>query len=204
MNVEIVELFPTVVLRNKLERIFTSDELAFVKDRSKYVKKSNFPVHQSIDTEILNNPAMASIKEFAIRNIKHYARSHNMVDTEFYITQSWLNLHLNRNPHPVHLHPNSFLSGVLYFTDGAPIEFDRTSPGVTKNDFYSVNISEANEYNSTSNSLSVSSGNILIFPSYLPHKVCGVPSNLERISLAFNTYFKGTVGKEADLTLLKL
>jgi uncharacterized protein (TIGR02466 family) len=204
MSVELVELFPTVVLRNRLERSFTVEELAFVKDRSKYVKKSNFPIQQSIDTEVLNDPVMASIKEFAIANIQRYAASHNIIDSEIYITQSWLNLHTNREPHPVHLHPNSFLSGVIYFTDGTPIEFDRTSPGLTKNDFYSVNISKANEYNSTSNSLSVRSGNILIFPSYLPHRVTAVPSNLERISLAFNTYFKGTVGRETDLTLLKL
>lgn len=204
MTAEYLEVFPTVILRKNLGRTFSSDELSFVKDKSKYSVKPGFSVRQSHSDKILEDPALSSVKAFVETAIQDYLTSHKITDVEVYITQSWLNLHNNREPHPIHLHPNSYLSGVIYFTGGSPIRFERTGPNVTKNDFYELNVIEGNEYNSSSIAVGAEPGRLLLFPSYVPHYVPPTPSNLERISLAFNTYFKGKLGQQDKLTLLNL
>jgi len=43
---------------------------------------------------------------------------------------------------------------------------------------------------------------LFIFPSPLYHSVSIKTDNIERISLSFNTFFKGRIGTEKDLTEL--
>ena len=61
-----------------------------------------------------------------------------------------------------------------------------------------------NIFNSDSWWLPVETGKILIFPANAPHAVHTKEENHSRISLSFNTFFKGTIGKAARLTELKL
>jgi ectoine hydroxylase-related dioxygenase (phytanoyl-CoA dioxygenase family) len=60
-------------------------------------------------------------------------------------------------------------------------------------------------FNSTEWSVSVEDGDILIFPSSCFHHVKVNQSNNRRISIAFNTFVRGTIGSEsagADLILM--
>jgi len=50
----------------------------------------------------------------------------------------------------------------------------------------------------------IKTGMLILFPSSLTHGVEIKKDNEERISLAFNTYFKGTLGSAKSLTELKL
>jgi quercetin dioxygenase-like cupin family protein len=45
---------------------------------------------------------------------------------------------------------------------------------------------------------------IIVFPSNVPHSVGKVTSDKTRVSLAFNSFLRGTLGKEAEKTELKL
>ena len=49
----------------------------------------------------------------------------------------------------------------------------------------------------------VKTGDIVIFPSSLTHNVETVTAGTTRISLAFNTFLKGTIGDNKILTELK-
>ena len=45
---------------------------------------------------------------------------------------------------------------------------------------------------------------LLLFPSYMPH---AVPDNIietTRVTLAFNTFYTGSIGNDHDVTLLEL
>jgi predicted 2-oxoglutarate/Fe(II)-dependent dioxygenase YbiX len=57
--------------------------------------------------------------------------------------------------------------------------------------------------NSDSWWVNVGTGNIVVFPSNLTHNVENVVAEGIRISLAFNSYIKGTFGDNGALTELK-
>jgi len=50
----------------------------------------------------------------------------------------------------------------------------------------------------------VKKGQLVIFPSYLTHSVQQSISDQKRISLAFNTFFKGTIGEAYSFSELKI
>ena len=50
----------------------------------------------------------------------------------------------------------------------------------------------------------VESMQLVLFPSNLLHMVETVQSDETRVSLAFNTFFKGTIGSQKELTELKI
>jgi hypothetical protein len=55
---------------------------------------------------------------------------------------------------------------------------------------------ELNPFNSRTCNYSVGNGDILIFPSDVPHGVPTVFADEPRISIAFNTFVRGTFGGE--------
>jgi hypothetical protein len=61
-----------------------------------------------------------------------------------------------------------------------------------------------NLYNSKSWWMEAKTGGLLLFPSSLTHTVQQVTADEDRISIAFNTFLKGNLGDNKDLTELKL
>ena len=61
-----------------------------------------------------------------------------------------------------------------------------------------------NHFNSRSWWFSVDTGTLVMFPSSTTHQVDVKEGNNTRISLAFNTFIKGTLGDNFSLTELKL
>jgi hypothetical protein len=59
-------------------------------------------------------------------------------------------------------------------------------------------------FNSENWRYKIKTGMLILFPSTVPHSVRTKRDNEERISLAFNTYIKGTLGDTKSLTELKL
>ncbi len=61
-----------------------------------------------------------------------------------------------------------------------------------------------NLFNSESWWFEVATGDLMLFPSSLTHMVETVKSDKTRISISFNTFPKGYVGEDLDLTGLHL
>ena len=61
-----------------------------------------------------------------------------------------------------------------------------------------------NYWNSESWYFPVETGNLFMFPSSTVHRVDTKKGNNTRISLAFNTFYKGTLGSNRQLTELIL
>ena len=193
-------LFPTPVLQSSIERELTKTELDFVK---KVEMKPNVGNRTSKNTEILNCEEMNNIREFIISCVNVYAKDILKFDDELelYITQSWLNHTKKGQYHHRHFHSNSFLSGVFYFqtvSDSDNINFE--IPGKV----FTFNCKEYNPFNSINWRLPAQVGHLLLFPSTLEHSVDQITINKTRISLSFNTFFKGNLGEEGILTKLVL
>jgi len=135
-------------------------------------------------------------------NFHFYETLKHVKESEIYITQSWLNLTKKDQFHHTHKHPNSILAGVFYLqtVDDDCISFDNT----LRVDQVRPSIKSFNSWNSSLYNLPVHKNMLVIFPSSLMHNVPTVKSDQVRISLAFNTFVKGVLGKDDQLSRVNL
>src|SRR5229473_6722268 len=106
------------------------------------------------------------------------------------ITGCWANVNAPGAGHPVHNHPNNYLSGVYYV---------RTHPGANTVNFLDPRpqtaiirppITELTAENTEQIVVSVKDGMLLMFPAWLQHSVDPNRSDRARISIGFNIMFR--------------
>lgn len=110
------------------------------------------------------------------------------------ITSSWGNTLGKNDPIQVHMHPNSYVSGVFYLTEGAPLNFH--NPLQTEDLFTLrplVRWDENNHHTWQVLKLPIKPGYVILFPSRLLHHV-DPNDNDFRYSIAFNTMPIGLIG----------
>jgi len=116
-------------------------------------------------------------------------------DVKLYITNSWINITKNDESHHPHKHPNSIVSATLYIdtSEGDTITFMNPYTNIFGNLSFGNNLTR---WNSTEWSVPVTTNTLIVFPSTLSHMVITRPNTCTgtRISLSFNTWFKGTIG----------
>jgi len=200
----IQNLFPTPIYMTNMDRPFTKQELKFVEEQKKHCSKNEGNINTK-DNYILNRKEFKNIKKFLDAACKDYLEriicpKNNI---ELYITQSWLNYTEENQFHHQHAHPNSVVSGVLYFDSDkandmikffSPVRYQQIKPEIDDTKY--------NIWNSTSWWFPVETGQLVMFPSSTTHQVDTKQGNNTRISLAFNTFYKGTIGSNSDLTEL--
>jgi uncharacterized protein (TIGR02466 family) len=199
-------IFPTPIYTTKIDRGFTKQELQFVKQQKKHCTNNQGNINTK-DNYILNRKEFKNIKKFLDKHCKNY------LDTvicpknniEIYITQSWLNYTEANQYHHRHEHPNSVVSGVFYFDSDIKNDkilfshsrgYQQIRPTIDKTKF--------NVWNSETWFFPVETGNLFMFPSSTTHQVETKKGINTRISLAFNTFYKGSIGSDIELTELIL
>jgi len=194
-------IFPVTICDIDIDRDFTEEELKFV-SKHKELTTENTLNKTSQNTFILNSDEMTDIRQFCLLNTSKYFHEVLKVHpaTSLYITQSWLNFSGNQQGHHTHSHPNSIVSGVFYFEsdENDKIKFHRSydSDPFPKTEYDILN-SETWWFPATK-------GKLILFSSKTVHSVDIRESNVPRISLSFNTYFKGQIGHPSHLNYLKL
>jgi len=201
----IQNIFPTPIYTVKMNRGFTKQELQFVKEQKKHCTNNQGNINTK-DNYILNRKEFKNIKKFLDKHCKNYLETiicpKNNI--ELYITQSWLNYTEANQYHHRHEHPNSVISGVLYFDSDIKndkILFSKPGYQQIKPD---IDDTKWNLWNSETWFFPVETGNLFMFPSSTTHEVETKKGNNTRISLAFNTFYKGAVGSDTSLTELIL
>ena len=199
-------IFPTPIYKTKINRGFTKQELNFVQEQKKHCKNNTGNIH-STDNYILNRKEFKNIKKFLDKHCENYLNTIicPKSNIKIYITQSWLNYTEANQYHHKHEHPNSVVSGVFYFDSDIendkilfshPIPYKQISPEIDNKKF--------NLWNSQTWFFPVETGDLIMFPSSTTHQVETKKGNNTRISLAFNTFYKGSVGSNTQLTELIL
>jgi uncharacterized protein (TIGR02466 family) len=192
-------LFPTAVTFFQYKGI-TEKEIKFVTEQK---TRGNTGNTTSIDNNILNNKEMKKLKQFIEKSVKEYFKNiyQPKNNVEPYITQSWCNYTKEGQFHHKHAHPNSFISGVFY------VQADKTKDKIYffKEEYKQIKIpaKEYNLFNSESWWFETGTNDLVIFPSSLTHMVEKVVGK-ERISLSFNTFLKGYIGEDLELTGLHI
>jgi uncharacterized protein (TIGR02466 family) len=196
-------IFPTPIYISKLDRKLTNKELFFI-DKTKSDCNKNEGNITSNNNYILNEKPFYKIKKELDLKVQDYfdkviSPANNITP---YITQSWLNYTETNQYHHKHQHPNSLVSGVFYINcdeEHDKIKFFNDTYKTIKPEVKNWNI-----WNSESWWFSVKTGDVILFPSSLTHMVETKKGDNTRISLAFNTFIKGTVGINKLLTELIL
>ncbi len=205
MKEAIIEnLFPTPIYMANINRGFTKQELQFVDNQKNKCVKNKGNINTK-DSYILNRKEFKNIKKFLDQCCKDYLKKiiSPKDNIELYITQSWLNYTEENQFHHQHSHPNSVVSGVLYFDcnkENDKIKFSN-SKGYEQ---IKPKVDNYNIWNSDTWWFSLETGQLIMFPSSTLHQVETKQGNNTRISLAFNTFYKGTIGSNSELTELIL
>lgn len=160
--------------------------------------------NSTTESYVLDLPIFKDLKKFIQKHLDEYFHDILNVNshTEIYITQSWFNYNGFMSYHHKHYHQNSLVSGSFYIQGpNVPIAFERDSP---LGPAFELHYNEPNEYNSNRFFVNNEIGKLVLFPSNMQHDVVTNNSPIVRISLAFNTFVRGTLGNNGAKTELKL
>jgi uncharacterized protein (TIGR02466 family) len=202
MTPEIFAIFPEPIYKIKLNRVFTKEENTFFIKRKGNVRKNEGNI-TGLDNFVLNFKEMKNLHNNLIEVINDYFIKVIETDNKItpYITHSWLNYTKKGQNHHSHNHSNSIISGVIY------INADKNCDNIKfekRGNVIDFNPARFNLFNSTSWFFPVETYDIILFPSYLYHKVEIKQGTNERTSLAFNVFVKGTIGSGLTFTELNL
>ena len=203
MQHDLMNMFATPLYRATLGRPFTHGELDFFREALSDCVESiaNF---SSRDKNVLNNPALKALHDTLQQHLDEYFKTifntSNKVSLK--ITQSWLTLSRQGESHHVHTHPNSVASGVLYINlaENDGISFHRNEDNL----WHELLPAQENYFNAKRYFINTSVGDIILFPSHVRHGVREVTDAVERVSLSFNSFFEGELGKEEFATAIKI
>lgn len=203
LQAETMNLFATPVIRSSLERGFTADEVAFFQQQLQQPVKA-IANYSSQNKQVLAEAAMASISARIQQSLDHYLHTvfatSNRVSLR--VSQSWLTLTRKGESHHSHVHPNSVVSGVLYINVGQQdgINFYRNQDSI----WYELLRQQETYHNAYRYFIPVRVGDIVLFPSDLSHGVRELTEDVQRVSLSFNTFFEGELGREEFANSLKV
>jgi len=153
------------------------------------------------------NGKLKNLKQFCEQQLNVYIKEiiNPKEKLELYITQSWLNITKPGEYHHQHSHQNSIISGVFYITTEKDDKITFIDPNAKVKELIIFEQKELNLFNSTSWFFPSVTNELILFPSWLDHKV-GVneKATTDRISISFNTFVKGSLGKQENLSELIL
>lgn len=160
----------------------------------------------SENKQVLRLEELNSIRDKILMYSKKFANEVMGYDVKGMVdVLSWVNEKSGEKEHRTHTHPNSFISGVLYFDNEYDpqegIVFER-HPGTAAvcQLIPKKNHKVINEYANIHYAIPAVKGRLILFPSHQPHFVPkGEPGN-KRHSMAFNLMPTGELGDIVALT----
>ena len=200
MKEELLQLFPTPLLIVPYEQSI-DEELAYLKTIS-YREQQQNGNYRSDDSYLLRQEKLKNIKNFLGESVNKFTTDVLNSKQRLVITQCWANRNPKGSKHHEHVHPNSIISGVMYFQINEklpPIQFSKD-----RQDGMKLNPEKYNHVNSESFMLPCKPGELILFPSSLKHSVPINQGDEARISISFNTFSIDALGSEQSLTNLDI
>jgi uncharacterized protein (TIGR02466 family) len=199
---DLYPLFSSPVMTMDHDNIQLVDAIQYCKTNLEYMsnKGGNFT---SLNTDVFSLDVFSEIKDLALEAIRVYTKEIMKWSDgpEFFITQSWVNKNPTSTTHHEHYHLNTLFSGVFYLDTAEP---DYISFFTSKQPFFKFFEDEKNIWNSDRYDLLAKPGRFVIFPANMLHSVGENIASHERISVAFNVFVKGQLGRRENLTYLEL
>ena len=197
-TIDIYSLFPSAGSITKRDSDLNPRE---EKEIEKIIKNG---MHRNVDNSGSNNSYifnenLKELKQFCEYHINVYVKEtiNPKDELDFYITQSWLNITKPGESHHEHWHSNSIISGVFYISteEGDNITF--IDPNIKLKQLIFFKAKEFNLWNSSIWSFPSKTNELILFPSWVNHQVeVNEKATTDRISIAFNTFVKGSLGSQ--------
>ena len=186
---EVLHFFPTIVTIICVDE--NTDELKNYEGEFETI--AHALSSQSKDLRVLEK--YSKTRKILLDYFKKFSDEVLEYDNDYDITTSWLTKSSEGQFSTFHNHKNSFWSGVYYYGDydnnSSNIEF--SSPlGIYQQ--YELNVRNPNMVNSILSYIKPSSKKLILFPSYLAHRIGEHQSKIIRHSLAFNIVPIGKYG----------
>ena len=153
------------------------------------------------------NGKLKEIKQFCEEQLNRYVKEiiNPREELDLYITQSWLNITKPNEHHHEHSHANSIVSGVFYISTEEDDKITFIDPNMKLKEMIKIEQESFNPFNSSSCFFPSIANELVLFPSWLSHKVDpNKKATTDRISISFNTFVKGNLGGRQSLTELVL
>ena len=202
IEVKVTGIFPVPIYQTILNREISTEEKNFF---NKLERTKNSYNYNSKNNYVLDEEPLSTLKKELFLRVEDYFQKIITPKTNVlpYITQSWVNWTKKGEEHHKHAHSNSLFSGVFYID--ADEEYDSIK-FFKRHTYESLSIEpyEYHLFNSESWTFKVKTGDIILFPSSLGHLVESKIGDNLRTSLSFNTFIKGTIGVDVELTELKI
>tara|TARA_B100000674_G_C37655136_1_gene829794 strand:- start:37 stop:642 length:606 start_codon:yes stop_codon:yes gene_type:complete len=192
---KILKLFPEPIFKYKIQ-----DYLEINKKLTEYIynlksedneglKRSNKGGWHSKNFELKDKNSIQfqfaiKVQEYIIDTFKNFGWK--IKNKNIRISEMWAIINKKEDFNVVHTHPNCFLSAAYYVK--APEncgKFEVEHPNSAKK-YAFPEVEVRNELNLEVASIEIDEGDLLLFPSYLPHKVGQNQSNDDRIVISFN------------------
>ena len=199
-------LFPSPLYFANLDSGLDLTEEKEIEDIIKEGLHENHGNGTTINSYIFNTK-LKGLKEFCERHINTYVKQiiNPKEELDFYITQSWINVTEPGGGHHAHSHYNSIISGVFYISTVEEDKIAFTDPNVKLKEVIRFEEKDYTPWNSISWFVPIEKNNLLLFPSWLNHRVdINEKATKDRISISFNTFARGVFGDRKGLTELIL
>lgn len=204
---EIINLFPIPVYVQ--QDAVEEDDITNLRDVA-LLPEHDFTANYGFQSEssyVLNLPDHLRLREKIKYYINDFANNALGLVGEYEITQSWVSIKKPYQMHHAHIHPNSIISGVLYFDNDDSAEGIIFHKNIESSNYTMQPVPDKTKntiYQHSETMLHVKNYMLVLFPSYLKHGVMTNQSEVNRYSLAFNAVPKYQLGLQNDLTQLEM
>lgn len=161
----------------------------------------------SADKNVLDRPEFKHVHDIVMKEVNLYTRELLAVNQniEFYITNSWINIHRRGHSAGAHLHHNSLVSGVLYLkvteTSGDLVFYRDALSLIPFPPTLDLDMDSFNIYNCKNWAYRPKTNDICLFPSVVMHSADPNESDEERWCLSFNVFARGNMGTLHKLSI---
>jgi uncharacterized protein (TIGR02466 family) len=205
-NFEIVDLYPIPLYIGNLPSHLSSITSFLNSQETTNDPSKKYYGSRSVNSYILNESPCLKLSNHILNETLNYGSNFlGYGYKEYKFSQSWISHKSPGESHVRHTHPNSLISGVLYYgdfdTNTPSIIIHNPKPKVTLRP--KIDPSKINQYSSQEFYLKPTPGMLILFPSDLDHSVPENTTNQIRKSLAFNIVPTEGFGMEEELTELK-
>ncbi len=200
----VVDLFPTGIyvfeaedpagLAKYLDRVIATVRKEEGWDPDSLKNKDETLEHLQSNDMLHLRPDFSRFVEFGMEGVRGALDFLRVKYENVGMTSLWFNVSRPGYSHKTHVHPNNILSGVYYLRGSAKagdIVFDDPRPQAS---VLLPDIIESTKFNAHSFQLPPEPGQLVMFPSWLPHRVAVNRGDEERISISFNVMLKGAYG----------
>ena len=198
-NTEILRLFPEPVFKFKFREFeefnkYLSEYIYKLREDDKEgVKRSNKGGWHSKNFKLTDPNSIQykfgiKLQEYIINAFQNFGWK--VENKNIRISEMWAIINEKDNFNVLHTHPNSYLSSAYYVKAKKNCgKFEIENPNIAKRHSF-PEIALRNELNLEVASIDINEGDLLLFPSYLPHKVGKNESDEDRIVISFNVDIK--------------